>query len=1067
MPFFSGGGGSSGSGSGSGGSLPALSGNGSPSDTIGADGQIFIDKQNLVLYGPKTGGSWGAGIPIGATDWANVANIPAEFPPSAHAHQISDVTNLQTEITTLTDAIAAKQDSGSYSVDGHDHSITDVTGLQDELDQKQTAGSYANSIHNHDITDVAGLEAELNARATTTFVSAEISAIVGGAPAALNTLNELAVALDNSANFSTTIINSLSNKSDLGHTHSISEITNLQTTLDGKQIAGNYASSIHFHVPTDITGLIDLLNGKSDSGHGHSISEITSLQTELNSKAGSSHVHVIGDITNLQSSLDGKSDTGHVHTIANVTNLQTTLDGLADASHTHIIADINGLQSQLDGKAAASHTHQKDSISDLATSDLDIGSNKILYSNVYTAVGDLPSASTYHGMFAHVHNEGAFYASHSGNWHELALASQIPTVSSGANITVTQTGTDYEISAPPTGISWESVPATETATGSAGDLAHDGNYVYVCVTSNLWKRVALETFSGNTGGGTGGNTTGIYITQQPTGGPAVQGAYTFSIQATVPSGTISYQWQKKTGSTWSNVSGQLYSSFSLANLTTSDSGSVYRCYLTSGTYDDVISTEAVVTVSSTGVYGVTATKPGITFLRSVSDNKGFSCWQATGKNWTYNGWTLIKEQTQWEYDSLNRGDWTIVRTGMESYASRSDSIWRYGLVGVNPNPSHFDNNYNHTIGLFTNSGSYSVTTQNQTNSQNDLTDQLDVDEWTYFSDPSSPYGKWNRAARFRTRVILQKFENNVETQVTTEYSEWSDWCADPGGNTFSDQSTVFTTQPTAGTLYPGDVLDLSCEIAGTNKRYLWKSENSYEKNDWFAFNWYSTSSDTHNAASADLTVSGHHLGLSDVGLKTIKCLGASDWNKASFSNSVSMSIPSTSDTDTTPVVVDGMGISVKYGYQNYTGTISYSGTNYYIIPHIKLKQGTDRSLDMLNTNYGMSPYHTATNFGKIVMSNGIVRVNYEYTDSYSSNAEYQYYGTLNQYIGADGRWIPSTGYVQTMGVSNNYATLRVRFCLISMDVVLLGDSAGVADETTTDLTTVWSEWHYYQTSSPS
>jgi len=59
------------------------------------------------------------------------------------------------------------------------------------------------------------------------------------------------------------------------------------------------------------------------------------------------------------------------------------------------------------------------------TSDTDFGSNKILYSNVYSALGDLPSASTYHGMFAHVHATGKGYFAHAGAWVELANNDQI------------------------------------------------------------------------------------------------------------------------------------------------------------------------------------------------------------------------------------------------------------------------------------------------------------------------------------------------------------------------------------------------------------------------------------------------------------------------------------------------------------------------------------------------------------------------------------------------------------------------------------------------------------------
>jgi|5_EtaG_2_1085323.scaffolds.fasta_scaffold00226_28 hypothetical protein len=44
---------------------------------------------------------------------------------------------------------------------------------------------------------------------------------------------------------------------------------------------------------------------------------------------------------------------------------------------------------------------------------------KILYANMYASEGDLPSASTYHGMFAHVHGTGKGYFAHAGNWIKL------------------------------------------------------------------------------------------------------------------------------------------------------------------------------------------------------------------------------------------------------------------------------------------------------------------------------------------------------------------------------------------------------------------------------------------------------------------------------------------------------------------------------------------------------------------------------------------------------------------------------------------------------------------------
>ena len=70
----------------------------------------------------------------------------------------------------------------------------------------------------------------------------------------------------------------------------------------------------------------DEMAGKANVGHTHAISEITNLQTSLNGKADVGHGHAISEITNLQSKLDGKANAGHTHTISQITNLQTTLD---------------------------------------------------------------------------------------------------------------------------------------------------------------------------------------------------------------------------------------------------------------------------------------------------------------------------------------------------------------------------------------------------------------------------------------------------------------------------------------------------------------------------------------------------------------------------------------------------------------------------------------------------------------------------------------------------------------------------------------------------------------------
>lgn len=59
------------------------------------------------------------------------------------------------------------------------------------------------------------------------------------------------------------------------HTHSISNVTNLQSTLEGKQPKGDYATS---------KALTDGLAGKANTSHTHAVADVTGLQTALDGK---------------------------------------------------------------------------------------------------------------------------------------------------------------------------------------------------------------------------------------------------------------------------------------------------------------------------------------------------------------------------------------------------------------------------------------------------------------------------------------------------------------------------------------------------------------------------------------------------------------------------------------------------------------------------------------------------------------------------------------------------------------------------------------------------------------
>ena len=111
--------------------------------------------------------------------------------------------------------------------------------------------------------------------------------------------------------------------------------------------------------------------------------------------------------------------TGAPTTVSSFTNDAGYLtDALDSAEAIALIATQGYLTDALDSVEA---------IALITGSDLNMGTNKILYSNVYDSIGALPSASSYHGMFAHVHATGAAYYAHAGSWIQLANNSDLST----------------------------------------------------------------------------------------------------------------------------------------------------------------------------------------------------------------------------------------------------------------------------------------------------------------------------------------------------------------------------------------------------------------------------------------------------------------------------------------------------------------------------------------------------------------------------------------------------------------------------------------------------------------
>jgi len=110
-------------------------------------------------------------------------------------------------------------------------------------------------------------------------------------------------------------------------------------------------------------------------------------------------------------------------------NLKNSISS-SGGSLTDIVQDTTpqlGGNLDVNGQTITSASNGNIDIDPDGTGDILLGNNTqvdgatdyLLWNAPYSAEGDLPSATNYHGMFAHVHGTGRFYGSHAGNWIKL------------------------------------------------------------------------------------------------------------------------------------------------------------------------------------------------------------------------------------------------------------------------------------------------------------------------------------------------------------------------------------------------------------------------------------------------------------------------------------------------------------------------------------------------------------------------------------------------------------------------------------------------------------------------
>jgi hypothetical protein len=169
------------------------------------------------------------------------------------------------------------------------------------------ATTTALSNHESDTTNIHGI-ADTSALATKTYAdnaaATAAANLVASAPTALNTLDELAAALNDDANFAATITTALGNKQDKVSGVSDTEIgyldgvtSSIQTQIDSKLSTSTAASTYQ-----------PIISGVSNTELGYLDGVTSSIQTQIDTKAPTASPTFTGTVSGITKSMVGLAD---------------------------------------------------------------------------------------------------------------------------------------------------------------------------------------------------------------------------------------------------------------------------------------------------------------------------------------------------------------------------------------------------------------------------------------------------------------------------------------------------------------------------------------------------------------------------------------------------------------------------------------------------------------------------------------------------------------------------------------------------------------------------------------
>lgn len=169
----------------------------------------------------------------------------------------TNVSNLATRIATEVKSIRTLVNGNAADLSALDTTaksnlVAAINELHTELGNIDVSGQIADLIDDA----VVSTSKVWSSSKTESEIDAAVAALVDGAPALLDTLNELAAALGDDANFASTISTQIAGKADAVHSHVISDVTGLQSALDAKANSADVGDHTTNYVTVFEAGLV-------------------------------------------------------------------------------------------------------------------------------------------------------------------------------------------------------------------------------------------------------------------------------------------------------------------------------------------------------------------------------------------------------------------------------------------------------------------------------------------------------------------------------------------------------------------------------------------------------------------------------------------------------------------------------------------------------------------------------------------------------------------------------------------------------------------------------------------